>query len=180
MLWEQLRSSQMDIISQMISLKNTINKKCGSGNKMNIYSCWLPSIYDAKENHHCLLFSCTQSLAEQRRVHCGCVGGQGSLIANRDDGFTFLISSSRKLSSVIAAKWIYGLDWTYRRVDIKNIEFQQYIYLPFATVTTVCRITKTKFIYYRTRKTLDVGQFICLLRPSMDDFTFRLTGHKRK
>lgn len=40
---------------------------------------------------------------EQRRVHCGCVGGQGSLIANRDDGFTFLISSLRKMSSVNAA-----------------------------------------------------------------------------
>lgn len=128
--------------------------------KMNIYSCWLPSIYDAKE--HLFAFhsrsECSRSRSEeQRRVHrCECVGGEGrvALLQTESVGFTFLYVRMENWVHLMLQNE-YLRNWTFRR-SINNIEFQTY-------KKPEAEKSRRKIYLSDSRK---AGKFICLLRPS--------------
>lgn len=91
---------------------------------------------------------------------CGCVGGKGRLLQTETMDLHFSYRFLWKLSSLNAAKWIdvYELDIS---PNINNIEFQEDDAIRVSTKSRA----ETKFIY-RTRKNVDTGKFICLLRPT--------------
>lgn len=151
---------------------------------MNIYSCWLPSIYDAEKHLFALAFRTGPSEHWTKKgAFVAVCRWQGSLIANRDDGFTFLFS----LSMFCKRSWVHLIlqneylltGWTF------TLEFNVVCARLAKRTESSREKTEGKKFIYRARKIVDTKRIYLPLETdewmtSPSGWLDRTVGWERK
>lgn len=135
---------------------------------MNIYSCWLPSIYDAKE----------KDISEQRRVHrpvlvCGWIG-RGSLYCKQRRWIyiSYMLSAAEGMNRVhlmLQNEWTNKLDIS-PNTNINILNFEEYA-MPLERHKEHDEKQENGLV-----KLWMLENLFSSRDHRMDDFTFRLTA----